>query len=81
MGIGVRSGLRLGPTRLILPWVIGTEVPGGSLVGKPSEYVECMDSACQAMECADMIPDCSCSIGQDCSPTMDALGSLGCVRF
>jgi hypothetical protein len=38
-GVWVLSGLNLGPTRLILPWVIGTEVPGGNLVGKSAQYV------------------------------------------
>jgi len=38
-GVWVLSGLNLGPTRLILPWVIGTEVPGGNLVGKSAVYV------------------------------------------
>jgi len=38
-GVWVLSGLNLGPTRLILPWVIGTEVPGGNLVGRSAKYV------------------------------------------
>jgi len=38
-GIAVLSGLRLGKRNLILPWVIGTEMPGGDLVGKSAEYV------------------------------------------
>jgi hypothetical protein len=29
----------LGNTNLILPWVIGTEMPGGDLVGKSAEQV------------------------------------------
>ncbi|OHD73118.1 MAG: hypothetical protein A2V99_10615 [Spirochaetes bacterium RBG_16_67_19] len=38
-GIAVLSGFRLGKRNLILPWVIGTEMPGGDLVGKSAEYV------------------------------------------
>lgn len=38
-GVWVLSGLNLGATRLILPWVIGTEVPGGNLVGRSAKYV------------------------------------------
>jgi hypothetical protein len=38
-GVGVLSGVRLGRTRLVLSWVLGTAVPGGDLVGKSAEYV------------------------------------------
>jgi hypothetical protein len=34
------SGLFLGPIGVMLPWVFGTKVPGGNLIGRSPEYVE-----------------------------------------
>jgi len=39
-GIWILSGLLLGPIGLILPWIISPTVPGASLIGKSSAYIQ-----------------------------------------